>query len=66
MTSPKDIHLHDMFRLSARARLSLGDSMLRSVDVKMDPMAMSKVMEVRREEKVALQVQSPTLQRSGT
>jgi len=33
--------------------------MLRSVDANMDPMAMSKVMEVRHEEQVALQVQSP-------
>ena len=62
----KDLHMHDMFRLSTRGRLSLGDSMLRSVDANMDPMAMSKVMEVRHEEQVALQVQSPTPQRPGT
>ncbi len=59
----KDLHMHDMFRLSTRGRLSLGDSMLRSVDASMDPMGM---LLDRHEEQVALQVQSPTPQRPGT
>lgn len=62
---PIDLHLYNMFRSSARARLSLGDSMLRSVHANMDPTAMTKIMEVRHEEHVALQVRTHTLQRYG-